>query len=320
MEVIEGYSVLITDNEQSTRGTGTLFYSLEDPKHFYIFTCAHVIDNAEKVIIRMLLPTNGDPEEKIVEANKSQFIFSPIDDVHEIGGQKIHTLDIGVIQCAIGNLILQPTNFFFFPMSAGEKVVSKGYPGYPTEDTFLYYQQDSLEAIVDKVLNKEKYFLIRVNDTFLNHADREVELKGFSGSSIWDEANLRGKSFLCGGVISSAVDYNVSRGRIKVIHANYLRELMLQKFGIAIEMRIPTVPDSDIAPGTIIEKDRIDWTDVRDSWIENERRKAKTHVNTLQLKKAISTIDKVIHNTEFNNCSNEQKQPGPAVRTRADRK
>ena len=78
MEVIEGYSVLITDNEHSSRGTGTLFYSLEDPKHFYIFTCAHVIDKAEKVTIRMLLPTDSDPEEITVEANKNQFIFSPI--------------------------------------------------------------------------------------------------------------------------------------------------------------------------------------------------------------------------------------------------
>lgn len=46
---------------------------------------------------------------------------------------------------------------------------------------------------------------------------------------------------------------------------------------------------------------------VRAGWIENERRKAQTYVDTLQLLKAVESTRLTIDNSEFSKCSDEQK-------------
>ncbi len=319
MEVIEGYSVLITDNDHNTRGTGTLFCSLQDSKHFYILTCAHVIDNADKITINILIPTQDDPEEKSIIAYKNQFFYSPIDEVTIINNQKYHSCDIAIIQCEVGDLKLLPTHYYMMSMSKGDQVIAIGYPGSLSNHKRLYYKQAELNAKVTNVLKNENHFIIRIDEPSVNNADREYELKGYSGSPLWNKAKIDENIFLCGGVVSEGEGKNVALGRIKVINSNYLRELMQQKFGIIIEMRIPTVPDRDIAPDSLIEKTRIDRTVVRDSWIEHEKDKAKTNVKELKLIKAISTIDNVIQNAEFINCSTEQKYEIYAIKLQAYR-
>lgn len=302
MEKYEGYSVLITDNKGG-RGTGILFY-LEGSNFFYILTCAHVIYTAESVSIHILIPTTIDPKEEIITAVKSQFHFSPIDEPKVIGEQSIHTCDIAIIECALGNLSLEPTRYSIFPMTSRRRVVACGYP---QGNGPLYYQQDKLSAIVEKILDEETYFLIRVDEGFLNAADREGEMQGFSGSPVWDEEMLDNHRYLFGGLIASGMGSNISRGRINVMNAKYVQSLMYQEFGILMKNRIPNVPENEVAPGYEGVIETQDQIDIRDSWIENERCKGQTYIDGLQLQKAILVSQRAIKNSEFQKCTDEQK-------------
>lgn len=186
MEKHEAYSVLITD-DRGKRGTGTLFYT-EGSDSFYVLTCAHVIYTSEKVTICILIQTSGDPVERKIEAKKEQFHFSPIDQATVTGDESAHTCDIAIIRCEKGDLALTPTCYAIYPMTSAERVVAVGYPRGTAGS--VYYQQDELTAKVLRVQNNQDYFVIRVDESFLNAADRESELKGFSGSPVWDEQKL----------------------------------------------------------------------------------------------------------------------------------
>ena len=302
MDRHEAYSVMVTD-DKGRRGTGTLFYTANSD-FFYILTCAHVIYTSEKVTIHILIPTGGDPEEKTVHADKNQFHFSPIDEPTVIGDQSTHTCDVAVIECPVDNLVLEPTRYAMFPMTNRERIIAFGYPKGSGP---LFYQQDNLTATVEKVLDNQNNFLIRVNEDSVNSADREAELKGYSGSPVWDEDNLEKEIYLLGGLIAVGVGSNISRGRVNVMNAKVIQSLMRDEFGIMIEMKVPNVPQIDIAPGYECAEDTEDQIVVRDSWIENERRKAQTYVDSLQLQKAVDISRETIANSEFEKCTPEQK-------------
>lgn len=313
MEKYEAYSVLITDDKRR-RGTGTLFYT-EGSRFFYVLTCAHVIYTSEVVDIHILIPAAGGPEERIVKAHRGQFHYSPIDKPEIVGEQSIHTCDIAIIECELCDLPLEATKYAIFPMSSGERVLAVGYPQGSDEtlyyqkgsDETLYYQQDELSAKVLRVQNDQDYFVIRVDEGFLNTADRESELKGFSGSLVWDEQKLNNKIYLFGGLIANGVGNNISRGRVKVMNARLLQNLMKDEFGITIETRLPFVPESDMAPGYQDISETADQLKVRASWVENERRKARTYISSLQLQKAVDVTREAIGNSEFKKCTNNQK-------------
>lgn len=302
MEKHEAYSVLIT-GDKGRRGTGTLFYT-ESAHSFYVLTSAHVIYTAQSVTIHILIPTDRDPVERSVVAGKEQFHFSPIDEVTVVGDQSTHTCDIAVIECDVGDIPLKPTQYSIYPMTTQEKVMALGYP---QGEGPVYYQQDQLSATVEKVLEKENYFLIRVDETSLNSADREAELKGFSGAPVWDEAKMEEDIALLGGFIAIGMGTNISRGRIKVMNAKYVQSLMREEFGIYMQNRIPNVTEAEIAPGYQESAESPDQLAVRECWIENERRKGQTYVDGLQLKRAIEVTRAAIVNTEFQKCSAEQK-------------
>lgn len=294
MEQHEAYSVLITD-ERGKRGTGTLFYT-EGSSYFYVLTCAHVIYTSEAVTIHLLIPTDGVLTERAVRAGKIQFHFSPIDEVTRIGDESTHTCDIAIIECPLDNLPLQPTRYSMYPMSNGERIVAIGYPQGTAEA--IYYQQDELSAKVLRVQNNQNYFVIRVDEVFLNAADRESELRGFSGSPVWDEQMLSAQVYLFGGLIALGVGSNISRGRVNVMSALLIQSLMRDEFGISIDMRLPTVKDVDIAPGYEEPEETADQIAVRSGWVENERRKAQTYINSLQLQKAVDSSRAAISNSE----------------------
>ena len=126
-----------------------------------------------------------------------------------------------------------------------------------------------------------------------------------AAEKIWGENEIE-NVYLFGGLIAAGVGNNVSRGRIKVMNARLMQSLMKDEFGITIETRLPLVPDEDIAPG-YQEAETADQLQVRAGWIENERRKAMTYVNSLQLQKAVDSTKAAIENSEFSKCSNEQK-------------
>lgn len=301
MEQYEAYSVYI-ENGKGT-GSGTLFYE-KNSDNFYVLTCAHVIYKSESVKIHILLEDGS--KEEVFTANKDQFHYSPIDKVTDFGETTKHTCDIAIIECPKGDFSLKPTNFMMYPMTNREKVIAEGYPQNTSDDP-LYYRQDVMHGQVEKVLEKQNYFLIRITDEYINHADREVEIQGFSGSPVWDEENIDGGIYLFGGLIAFGVGNNISRARVSVMNAKLIQSLMWDEFGISIMNGVPGIPESDIAPGYQYESESESLRVVRNSWIENERRKAQTYIDDLKLQKAIDVCQTAIGNNEFHKCTNEQK-------------
>ena len=49
------YCVLVTNETTSSQGSGLLYYP-GCGDQIYVFTCAHVVDEAENVSVRLLLP------------------------------------------------------------------------------------------------------------------------------------------------------------------------------------------------------------------------------------------------------------------------
>lgn len=300
MEQYEKYSVLITD-DKGKRGTGTLFYT-KGSTSFYVLTCAHVIYTSQAVTIHIVL---SDDREESVRVTQEHFHFSPIDEPTVVGNESTHTCDIAVIECPKGEIPLAPTHYAMYPMTSGERILAVGYPNGTSSS--VYYQQDELSGKVLRVQSNQDYFVIRVDEGFLNASDREAELKGFSGSPVWDEQKIEDSFFLLGGLIAFGVGSNISRGRVNVVNARILQSLMKDEFGITIETRLPMVDDDEIAPGFEEPAESPDQITVRSSWVENERRKAQTYVDTLQLQKAVDISRAAIGNSEFVKCTNEQK-------------
>ena len=302
MDKYELYSVMITD-EKHRRGSGVLFYS-KGADYFYVLTCAHVIYLSDIISIHLLIDTPNSPNEEIVEAKKDQFYYSPIDKVEIIGEQSTHTCDIAVIKCKKNDLPITPTHYSIYQAKEREEVVSIGYPRGSGN---LYYQQDELRATVQKVVVEENYFIIKNKDHNLNSADRVAELEGFSGAPVWTKDSSNNDKLILCGLLSSGMGTNVSRGRINVVYARYLQNLMQQEFGIHIESFVPNISEDEVAPGYMDSIESVDQVVVRDTWIDEEWRKGKTYIYGLQLKKAVDVSQKAINNTEFKKCSSEQK-------------
>lgn len=305
MQPYEAFSVLI-DTDQGERGSGLLYYQ-DDSESFYVLTCAHVIDNAEKVDIHLLI---GDgSEERIVSTTKDHFYFSPIDN---IDANKRHSCDIAIIQCETCDLSLNQSCYYISPVKDGQSVTAIGYPEGNSSEPLLY-QQDQFDAVVLRNLNKQNYFQIRVDNRFLNASDREAELKGFSGSPLWDTEGLKKGAYFLAGIVSSGNGNNVSRGRVNVMNARLLQSLLNDTFTISIEARLSTVPAKDIALGYQKPDESEDQKAIRTTWIEDERNKARVFLDDIQLQKAIDECRKTISNNEFDKCTTKQKYAVYAV-------
>lgn len=308
MEKHEVYSVLIT-GEKGRRGTGTLFYR-KPSEFFYVLTCAHVVYGAETVKINILVADKKDTIKNYeVTATKEQFYYSPIDivtQINELGST--HTCDIAVIRCCASDIPLRSTNYVIYPMSVQERIVAVGYPE-SDNNLNIYYQQDQFCGQVLKILPDQNDFVIRITDDFLNLADREIDLKGFSGSAVWDEANIKEHKYLFGGIVSRGLKTDINRSRVCVVNARLVQSLLREEFGIHIDTKIPGIPEKDIAPGFTGEttENTEDLRIVRKSWIENERKKIQIYIDDLKLQNAIDTCKNTISNAEFNKCEEKQK-------------
>lgn len=328
--ILEEYSVLISDKDRKKQGTGTLFYQ-KNSEYFYVFTCAHVLDYLPEIHIRILADPRGEASavwEVTVPAE--HVAYSPIDEVEIIGSrEKKHSCDIAVIACEKGDLPLQPAEFMFYPMNEQEKVRAVGYPGAFDPEESLYYQQDELKGQIVKYQTKGNHFVIRVEDAFLNQADRVEELKGFSGSPVWDDDSSGDGIFLYGGLVAYTNDGDASRARVNVMKGRLIQSLMKESFGIQTENYLPGIPKEDIAPGCEpsgeAEKSEIaqmsqmsgsigyreaqntDLCAVRDSWIAHEIKKIITYIDDLQMESAIDTALKAIANQEFEKCGEDQR-------------
>lgn len=346
--ILEEYSVLILDKKEKKQGTGTLFYE-KGSDRFYVFTCAHALDNLEEIHVRILTDPKGEEaQEWEAVALAAQVVYSPIDEVVFLStSEKRHSCDIAVIVCEKKDLPIRPTEFMFYSMDEKEMIQAVGYPGQYEPEESLYYQQDELKGKVIKCQKQGNHFVIRVEDSFMNQADRVAELKGFSGSPVWEGESCQRDVFLYGGLIAYTGDGDASRARVNVMKGRLIQSLMKENFGVQTENYLPGIPREDIAPGcqppekddskenenamkgtgtgdydgeaysvkeeggagaeTSKETAAVDLYVVRDSWIAHETKKIITYIDALQMQSAIDTALEAISNREFKNCTKEQR-------------
>ena len=86
------YAVYITDEENTAEGSGVLFYP--GGNQLFVFTCAHVVDRADKIKLVILKAVNIERDLYQVfqiQVPKEQILYSPLDIVTEEDGEKIHS-------------------------------------------------------------------------------------------------------------------------------------------------------------------------------------------------------------------------------------
>lgn len=319
MDKHESYSVRI-HSDDGKFGTGVLFYS-GGSRYFYVMTCAHVIHKCENADIRILVDNKGNVEERVFKVNRENFRFSALDNESTLKCASTIRCDVAVIRGTLEDKLLDETRFYFSNVYEKNHLTIIGYPEAVTEP--LYYAQIELAGRALRVLDGQDYFIAQIDERNINSADRLGELQGISGSPVWNTESLKGTDYLLEGLVSSGVGSNLNIGRIKVMNSCILRDIMKNEYGINIESVLPFVSESETAPGylhtdldlTELEissihedkKETLDQLSVRNSWIESERRNSQMLIDSLQLKKAIESARRVINNSEFEKCNNEQK-------------
>ena len=95
-----GYSVYISDVNNTVSGSGLLFYAGGDA--MFVFTCAHVVDDIDTVRLHILkeIDSKRDLYDVIVvNVPSSQIILPPTDRVTvDEGGDKVHSEDLAIIR------------------------------------------------------------------------------------------------------------------------------------------------------------------------------------------------------------------------------
>lgn len=76
------YSVYISDEASTVQGSGVLFYAGGDS--MFVFTCAHVVENLDKIRLFILKEIDASRDLYNVlytEVSAAQVIYSPLDEI-----------------------------------------------------------------------------------------------------------------------------------------------------------------------------------------------------------------------------------------------
>lgn len=305
------YSVLITDEKHASCGSGVLFYpGLGEV--FYVFTCAHVIDKLnDPLVIKLLLPQQRELENYstcTIKVDRNQVVYSPIDVVTGDGECKEHSVDVAVIYIKKDmRLNLSASDYCIAEASRGMHVFAQGFPGGMRHVEELL---EALDVTHGKILHnvpRRATFVFRVEDDYLDAGQREQELKGFSGSPVWNSEDAE-LSML--GLMSSGVGENIFRSRVNAVKMEYVRCIMESHFNVHIDTRIAGIPESEIAgksehlvfDGTITMDPP---ENVYDQWLMAQTEKVCAYISDLKMQKAIDLAEETIHNHFFDKCSSD---------------
>ncbi len=309
--------VYITDAEGAMSGSGTLFYG--GGNDLFVFTCAHVVDDAERLRLVFLVPLDVERdayEPYAMEVGREQVYFSPLDKVEECDGRKTHTDDVAIIRVAKPNdLEVGITEYCVVEPRHGERFYAQGFPGGLDDfDAAI----DFLECVHGDVLRNRPggtCFVVRIADNFLDASNRVSELQGLSGGPIWQDADggSQGSPYALFGLVSEAQGYNAERGRVFAAKAERLRNMMHDRFGVAIARGLPgaTIENASCVDATPSSPDvaltrrggpfESDWLDERTS-------ACRQSINELQLTKAIDVARETIGDARFDTCDHEAQK------------
>lgn len=320
----EEYSVLITDKTATSCGTGIL-YVPEEGNTFYVFTCAHVLDElSDQVEVYLLLPVNREKEEfrtVAVTVSRSQIFYSTIDEVTGSDDNVKHSVDAAILSIP-KEIPLAPTQYFVGESTKGDRVFAQGYPG--GGDVFelstlgernsgedLLENLDVVHGTVLHNVHSSESFLFRMEDNYVDSSNRVYELQGFSGSPVWNGDSLE-ISVL--GLLAMGKGKTVYRGKLKVLKMEQIRSMMKIHFNIVMETRIPTIPEEDVASGrrycgTIdVQEKTVNTSGIYDTWLETQTEKVREYMEDLKFQKAIDAGSKALEQADYLYCSKEKKR------------
>ncbi len=162
------YAVYITDEENTAEGSGVLFYP--GGNQLFVFTCAHVVDRADRIKLVILKAVNIERDLYQVfqiQVPKEQILYSPLDIVTEEDGEKVHSEDIAIIQVQKPEeLLMEETQYFFGDTLRNSPVYTQGYPnGLPEKSSPIGYLECFHGIVVVNAANEDK-FSLRITDGF----------------------------------------------------------------------------------------------------------------------------------------------------------
>ena len=270
------YSVLITDQENTSSGSGLLYYPGKDK--LYIFTCRHVIEaiKSDTLKICMLIPIGKDDcfEEKSINVLKTSVMF-PDDDC----------IDLAIIQIEKDdNLSLEQSAYYIDNAIEDESVYIQGYPGLRSKDEILEYALDFTLCSVLKCKKDHHSFVLRNEERGIDQGNRVYELEGFSGSPVW---KIEGENLCVSGLLSKGLGKTVYRSKLFAVNVDIIVKLMSNYFNINM-MRLS---DNNDVKATIDL-----WDKENSQKNELSQKKQEDHILiTVVIKKGFNGITKIVN-------------------------
>lgn len=308
------YCVLVTNENSRAQGSGLLYYP-GCGEQLYVFTCAHVVDEAETVQVRFLLPKAPERNEYDVchlTAPAGQIFYSPLDKrTGGVGGRFQHTHDVAVIVFhKAPDLQLDHTMYCLSEAEDHMHIYAQGYPGGCGGEEDILLALDITQGKIKTVPWDNPVFEFRVQDAFLDVGDRELELEGFSGSPLWD---LSDSEHCVVGLMAAGKRSNVFRGLVQAVKIRYIQSIMKNRFGVVVESKLPWIPDEDVAArgelcydGTLpsVEGPKTP----QDAWLAEEQQKVHAFIDELKLGSAIDLCRELKEDPRFSACSKGAKR------------
>lgn len=306
------YSVYITDNKKTSCGSGLLYY----PGYgdlLYVFTCAHVLDGMETVDLWVLIPEkpeNDQYSEYKFTVPASQIAYYPHDQVAEnAAGEKAHLYDVAVIPVKKPeHLHIPRSEYLIAEAHNGDKVYTQGFPGGRNEGEYLLEALDVANATVYCNVPQNTKFTLRMIDGFIDPADREYEMEGFSGSSVW---NCKDETLCSFGLLSEGFR-KIYRSKLNAVKIEYIRIIMKNKFNVLMESKIPCIPEAEVAESG--EQFDGALTGVSESlfhskdWADGQVEKIRALIDDLKMRRAIDLCKQTISAPQFIKCNTDTQK------------
>ena len=307
------YSVYISDEANTVQGSGVLFYAGGDS--MFVFTCAHVVENLDKIKLFILKEIDASRDLYNVlrtEISAEQVVYSPLDEIQTNEfGEKLHTEDIAVIQIKKPEAIeLSITQYYIAETYRSRSVFVQGYPnGVPSGKKPIEY----LDCLHGKVIVNSAdstRFTIRMDDNFIDAGSRVCELEGLSGAPVWDD-NADANGLL--GVFTSAYGTTALLSKTYVTKAQQLRAIMKERFGVLIERKLEGIPEEDVAgvdfqPITFDGRIESVGKSEGEKWIDEQLSGLRCIIEDLKLQKAIDKGNELIHDSRYSDISKESRR------------
>lgn len=235
-EKIKQLAVKIFDKIGKHIGSGTLFVPKERGKYAYVFTAAHVAIlgiEKEKLKFKMVI----DEKEKNFETNDEDSMK-----IHEKypKGDDVKEYDVAVIKVNRENWMEGLPTLTIGDPKEEDEIQGQGFPINACEPKFVFHMTP-LEGKIGTCSNVDKRFQLVVSND-LNSSDRDSELKGYSGSGLYEKRDGI-EDLVLVGIFSYGQGKNALQKRTNSFYSELLQEIC-RKYNFEKPEKANQIPSS----------------------------------------------------------------------------